>query len=355
MLYCIFCHFLLTLLWHLPPSCEGVCSWPDGEKYEGEWHDGVPNGLGSSIVQCGDRYYGEWRNGTRDGFGMLDCENLQYRGGFEAGSFSRYGKLVFGTNGESRYDGYFLEGKKWGWGYAEFETVRCRGCFCNDMPHGLFTESVLLEGSWYECQSQYLRGKLLWRKPRPEQVLDNEPGILAKHVHQKKLSYVRGNCSHEEGKFEFFDCIPQRSVRVINLGENRRYIGEVHIGEEKGKIDGLGIESFEMDDGTCELYAGRFCDGVRQGHGILLRGPGDFYTGSFQDGKPHGIGFDLTLESYYAGEMQVSPHAHINVQFNLAHSSQSGVRLYPGISLSLHSLMTQLLSFMTVWASAWFW
>jgi hypothetical protein len=74
----------------------------------------------------------------------------------------------------------------------------------------------------------------------------------------------------------------------------------------EGKADGLGIESVELEDGTCELYAGRFCDGARHGHGIVLRGVGDFYVGSFEDGLPHGIGFDLSQDMYYAGEMQVN-------------------------------------------------
>jgi len=68
----------------------------------------------------------------------------------------------------------------------------------------------------------------------------------------------------------------------------------------------LGIESVELEDGTCELYAGRFCDGARHGHGVVLRGAGDFYVGGFEDGLPHGVGFDLSQDMYYTGEMQVS-------------------------------------------------
>ena len=46
----------------------------------------------------------------------------------------------------------------------------------------------------------------------------------------------------------------------------------------EGKADGLGIESVELEDGTVEkLYAGRFCDGVRHGYGVVLRGVGDFF------------------------------------------------------------------------------
>ena len=75
----------------------------------------------------------------------------------------------------------------------------------------------------------------------------------------------------------------------------------------EGKADGLGIESVELEDGTVEkLYAGRFCDGVRHGYGVVLRGVGDFFVGSFEDGLQHGVGFDLSQDTYYVGEMQVS-------------------------------------------------
>jgi hypothetical protein len=273
------------------PSCSpghaGVCSWPDGEKYEGEWHDGVPNGLGSTVLPAGDRFHGEWRHGARDGFGKLDCEFLQYRGGFEAGLFSRFGRMMSGADGESRYDGSFRKGKKWGWGHAQFPTAWYRGFFRDDALHGPCTEAVLVEGTWYECDSRYRNGKLLWRRLVDNKKAGNPSDVLAREEQRKKL---------------FFGHPPTVSILCVKLGEDRTYIGQT----VEGKADGLGIESVELEDGTCELYAGRFCDGARHGYGVVLRGVGDFYIGSFEDGLPHGVGFDLSQDMYYAGEMQVS-------------------------------------------------
>jgi hypothetical protein len=225
----------------------------------------------------------------RDGFGMLDSESLQYRGGFEEGLFSRYGALIYGANREIRYDGFFREGEKWGWGHARFETMQFRGCFRDDVPHGTFAESVLLEGSWHECQSGYHHGKLLWRTSVHKDVKGTPSDILAAETKKRKI--VFGNKPHH-------------NFKVVDIGENRRYMGET----SEGKIEGLGIESVDMEDGSCELYAGRFCDGLRHGHGVILRGMGDFYVGSFEDGLPHGVGFDLSQETYYVGEMQVRTH-----------------------------------------------
>lgn len=237
-------------------------------------------------MPSGDRYRGEWRSGTRDGYGSLDCENFQYRGGFEAGSFSRYGRLISGTNGECRYDGCFREGKKWGWGCAHFESVRYCGQFRDDVPHGKLTESVLIDERWYECEARYRHGKIVWRTPLPIAASKNASNFHAVQAERKKL---------------FVGVESLREIKVLVLSEMHRYIGET----EDGEIQGLGVESVEMEDGTCELYAGQFCDGVRQGHGIVMRGVGDFYVGMFQDGLPHGTGFDLSHSRYYAGEMQV--------------------------------------------------
>jgi hypothetical protein len=190
-------------------------------------------------------------------------------------------------NGECRYDGWFREGKKWGWGHAQFQSVRYNGYFSRDMPHGTLTESLLIDGRWYECEAKYQQGKLVWRTPLPVAASSNAGDFLAVQIQRKKL---------------FFGIESQRNFNVVFQGDRRWYIGET----EDGEIEGLGIESVEREDGTCELYAGQFCQGVRRGHGIVLRGVGDFYVGDFDDGLPHGAGFDLSHDRYYAGEMQVS-------------------------------------------------
>lgn len=260
----------------------------------------MPNGLGDSVLPVGDLFQGSWRDGMRDGFGKLDGEYLQYRGGFEAGHFTGYGKLVHGQESESRYQGWFQGGKKSGWGHANFETLKCRGYFQDDVPHGHCTESVLLEGVWHECRAQYWHGNPVWRRVvGPANIKGSAAQVVAAHASRLKL---------EHGSQ------PQSTVEAVLVEGHRTYIGETI----KSKIEGLGIESVEIEDGTCELYAGRFCNGVRQGHGVILRAVGDFYIGSFENGQPHGIGFDLSRDMYYAGEMQVSAcHLETSAQLSL--------------------------------------
>ena len=44
---------------------QGTFTWLSGNKYEGEWKDGVKNGHGTFTYSNGDKYEGEWRDGKR--------------------------------------------------------------------------------------------------------------------------------------------------------------------------------------------------------------------------------------------------------------------------------------------------
>ena len=51
------------------PNGQGTYTWSDGRKYEGEFKDGYRNGQGTYTLPNGSKYVGEWRenkswNGT---------------------------------------------------------------------------------------------------------------------------------------------------------------------------------------------------------------------------------------------------------------------------------------------------
>ena len=52
------------------PDGEGVCTWPDGTKYEGGWKDGMRHGQGVMTEKDGPRYEGEWKDGEANGRGV---------------------------------------------------------------------------------------------------------------------------------------------------------------------------------------------------------------------------------------------------------------------------------------------
>ena len=44
-------------------NCFGTFTWPDGEKYVGEWKDNKRNGQGTYTFPSGNKYVGEFKDG----------------------------------------------------------------------------------------------------------------------------------------------------------------------------------------------------------------------------------------------------------------------------------------------------
>jgi len=49
----------------------GVFVWPDGDRYEGEWLDGLQKGIGTFISSAGGAYFGNWEAGQPHGRGVF--------------------------------------------------------------------------------------------------------------------------------------------------------------------------------------------------------------------------------------------------------------------------------------------
>ncbi|EFJ44342.1 hypothetical protein VOLCADRAFT_106487 [Volvox carteri f. nagariensis] len=52
------------------PHGIGTCVWVDGNRYDGEWRNGLMHGFGTYQWTSGQRYDGEWKDGKRDGVGV---------------------------------------------------------------------------------------------------------------------------------------------------------------------------------------------------------------------------------------------------------------------------------------------
>jgi hypothetical protein len=52
-------------------NCLGTATWPNGERYIGEWKDGKQHGQGTFTFPDGPKYVGEWKNNNPDGQGTL--------------------------------------------------------------------------------------------------------------------------------------------------------------------------------------------------------------------------------------------------------------------------------------------
>ena len=53
------------------PHGKGTLNLDNGEKYEGQWEDGIRNGFGSYIFVNGNKYVGEWKDDLQNGQALL--------------------------------------------------------------------------------------------------------------------------------------------------------------------------------------------------------------------------------------------------------------------------------------------
>ncbi len=57
------------------PEGVGTFTWTNGEVYEGEWKNGLKHGSGMWRGVKGESYIGEWKNGKADGYGVHTWRN----------------------------------------------------------------------------------------------------------------------------------------------------------------------------------------------------------------------------------------------------------------------------------------
>ena len=57
----------VTVHWH---KCFGVEYWSNGQKYFGDYFNGVKHGKGTSTWSSGSRYVGEWQDDNMNGRGI---------------------------------------------------------------------------------------------------------------------------------------------------------------------------------------------------------------------------------------------------------------------------------------------
>ena len=83
------------------PNGQGTLTWPDGNKYAGQFHDGTISGQGALTWANGDKYVGEFHGGKMHGMGSLVWANGQkYIGTFSAGALSGQGTM-FAADGSA--------------------------------------------------------------------------------------------------------------------------------------------------------------------------------------------------------------------------------------------------------------
>ncbi|MGB3546476.1 MAG: caspase family protein [Saprospiraceae bacterium] len=281
-------HLLFLLLGGLPILLPGQCLqgdcktgpgtlvYADGDRYRGEFRDGLAEGEGMLFRTDGSRYVGQFREGEPQGKGILvsttgdrqsgiwDRGNLvaelpeliagrdvlTARGGTEpkTGCVSGdcdNGRGVYVMSDGAVYAGQFSAGEISGEGVCYYpDGSKYRGEWQHRLPHGRGTKT-LLDGRDHTGQWRY--------------------GIYQLAAGDGRRTVLPGDS-------------PARELNTAVAPQTGCLEGNCH--------DGLGF--FTYPDGSS--YRGHFRSGLPAGVGVFRYANGDYYQGNFAAGLQHGSG-----------------------------------------------------------------
>ena len=133
--------------WSLPPcpgnydmsnwtNCVGTRTYPNGDKYDGEWKYNNMHGEGTYTSADGAKYVGEWEDDNKHGYGTYTfADGREYSGGWKNGKWHGQGTATHPSGGE--YSGGWKDGKMHGEGTIIHPDGR--------VEKGIWRENELLE------------------------------------------------------------------------------------------------------------------------------------------------------------------------------------------------------------------
>ena len=116
---------------------QGMMTWPNGDRYEGQWKKGMPHGEGTFTYANGIVYHGQWEKNVAKGQGTITMPN----GVVIEGTWTSMGDgtgIMTWADG-TRYEGGFVSGAPQGQGVKiwpngdrpherQRQVCRCQRC-----------------------------------------------------------------------------------------------------------------------------------------------------------------------------------------------------------------------------------
>lgn len=332
---------------HARPSGTGKLSFANGQAYTGQLVAGQLCGAGKMVWPSGSAYEGQWMKDLPHGEGTLTRGDYVYRGGWYLGR--RHGKQCSSVwtndNLSFKYEGDFNNDRLGGSGELTIHDVYTyTGEFADDHFHGqgtlrlqagetyvgtwnrgIFHGSGSLTARHYKYEGDWAhgllhgRGRLCYISDTITWAYDGE-FVNGRKSGMGTIQYSNGDSY--TGQWEMGTCHGTGSYRqpsnslvyeggfVRGAWEGQgtlttpdySYKGQLRW----GLFDGPGELRNTVARGTM-IYKGQFKEGLRDGEGVLQFEPTSgvsliVYTGSWANGRPHGIGKMSSTHMGYDGE-----------------------------------------------------
>ncbi len=147
-------------------ECKGVRKYDDGSVYDGEFTYGEPNGMGTLTLSNGNKYVGQFQDGLRSGNGKMEYTNGDIFEG-EWATDKKHGAGTYTWADGTKYVGNYFEGVMQGEGTITLKNGESyEGEWKAGVAHGEGTYSAV-DGSTHRGKYKYGKregsGVITWR------------------------------------------------------------------------------------------------------------------------------------------------------------------------------------------------
>jgi hypothetical protein len=252
-----------------------------GNKYEGEFKQGLPHGKGKYFFSDGEIYDGDWANGVPHGNGIYKFKDGRtYNGEYVEGQKTK-GKLKF-LNG-SFYQGFFRDGVFNGEGilFDKREKILNEGIWAD----GKIVTPQITQFS--KSKSQSINKGRLPACPSADESKDTHKERIAKWsnchgIYEAKIEPMKGMVIEAN----FFNGSPNGFGKFTYPDNDAHFEGTFRNGELE-----FGLLKFSKESKLSgESFYGWFSQSIPHGYGQWQYANGNFYEGQIKDGKPDGAG-----------------------------------------------------------------
>ena len=260
---------------------KGIMTYSNGDKYEGEFAKDVKEGYGIMLYNNGEKYEGEFKNDVKDGYGIYHyLDGDTYKGDFK-NDFMEGRGVYFYQSGEV-YSGGFKNGKKDGYGsFFETNGNKYLGDYKNDKKNGkgiyFYNNNNSKEECYYIDDRQMIKKEnIVYNDSNVKNEAPEGPTIINEKVDKDfsgKLVKV-----YEDGTYEGDFINGLKSGSGIYLYKN----GDKYVGEFKND-EKNGFGAYYYNNG--ESYIGNYYKNKREGKGCYYYIEGDKFDGKFKKGR----------------------------------------------------------------------
>ena len=275
--------------------------YDNGDKYIGSVIDGnvpIKSGEGIYTYINGNRYEGEFKNNMFNGRGKLFLPTLYIEGNFHNNIIVGNCKIIFDNN--DVYEGEYINDKITGKGSMIYSNGnQYTGEFIDDEFNGIGKFTVLDK---FEYEGEFKNGEIHGTGKISYKSGKTYDGMFKKNKKDGLGKMTYPNKDIYEGLFK--DDKIKEGIFTFNNGnvyegnfENGKFNG-------KGKFTVLGKY----------VYKGEFKDNIMHGKGKLIYNSGDIYKGNFINGIKNGVGIYKYKDETIIEDMFSNGNINISIE-----------------------------------------